>query len=362
MASIGLTALQTNRMAQILSSIEGFSLGDMVDYAIRLQNPLGHPDPIIEGSYTTLSFNSNKRPVKPGTSIVWDSTQTIKQWEELDADGVMWYLRASNAEDISGEAAGSPIAWSITNLGPSGLRPGTVSITRSGGGLSLTDDGAGNLTGTGGSGTVDYEAGTGTVTLDSPGGSPETMTIVGASEGGTVGHDTGTYALVVTGNAFPAVLDWVLEYEQVAYSTILVLAGPLAQVPASAEVTLTLTRADGSVFPLGTALDLRSSFVETKPLDFGDSTVSKYVDGLRAILKNAASADSLEVIVKTSNRVEGPYEEWGPYSLNVLDRVVRFRVPIAKYYIFRFQDNSVQGRWNMGEWEVFGQPSSRRFL
>jgi hypothetical protein len=125
--------------------------------------------------------------------------------------------------------------------------------------------------------------------------------------------------------------------------------------------TMILTKNDGTMINLNSAVDSLESFVETKDLDFGDQRVVKSLDTLFVKLRDAPDIDNFSVIVKYR---ENPNDTLvtGQTSMAPTDLGPIFlRLQDSPIFRLRFQDLGVQSLWKLGGFEIYGETYGERF-
>ena len=112
---------------------------------------------------------------------------------------------------------------------------------------------------------------------------------------------------------------------------------------------------------LNTALDSATCFIETKDLDLGAPDFAKVLQQVYSEIEGRTGAPGLKLIIKYRDSLQDPLQELAPISLSSQKPGVNVRPPQAKYYRFRFEDDSISIIWKLSRMELFGQLGGRRF-
>ena len=112
------------------------------------------------------------------------------------------------------------------------------------------------------------------------------------------------------------------------------------------------TRSDVNVL---TAFQGDQVYVETKPIDFGNSKTRKSLACLVFNVTGAGSLGSLECYVGYSDRLKDGPTWTGPYSLSDQDEALWLKLPESRFFYLKFQDLLPETAWKLSAIEAYGR-------
>ncbi len=130
----------------------------------------------------------------------------------------------------------------------------------------------------------------------------------------------------------------------------------------SGVATITQTKVDGTKLTLGQAFAGSTAFVETTDIDFGSIEFRKMIRTIRYVIETRPTLGHFFLTIKHRDSIEDGLLSTTPIDLGVggSDSPVSIRVPVARFYRFRFEDTAVQKRWKLGAFDIFGTIAGQR--
>jgi hypothetical protein len=114
------------------------------------------------------------------------------------------------------------------------------------------------------------------------------------------------------------------------------------------------------VLNLGTAVETATAWIETKPIDFGESSFVKFLDKMIYNIRGRQTSPYLKLEIRGSDDEEGPFG-----LLDTLDVALEdpgwTDPPGQRYYKFKFIDEVVGVRWALHGFEVHGGLGGEEF-
>ena len=109
--------------------------------------------------------------------------------------------------------------------------------------------------------------------------------------------------------------------------------------------------------PVGFAADTLVCFVRSKPIDSGDSRLSKHIS--RVFSEVANRTESLKLLIYGQSLVNGPRTLLAELDLMVEDQQKK-RLKGTKYFVLELRDETVTDLWEVSRLLIEGEPGSGR--
>lgn len=124
--------------------------------------------------------------------------------------------------------------------------------------------------------------------------------------------------------------------------------------------TMFLKKAEGQTVAISAYIRTASSWVETKPLDFGKDNLVKYIEKILYNVRGRSESPSLRLEVRGSDDEEGPFELLDTIYIGLEDP--GYTDPDGKrFYKLKLIDPAVQKRWALHGLTIFGEPGGEEF-
>jgi len=128
----------------------------------------------------------------------------------------------------------------------------------------------------------------------------------------------------------------------------------------SGAITLFLTLHSGGVVNLGTAAETATAWIETKPLDFGQDSVVKFLDKILYNIRGRQESPYLCLEIRGADDEEGPFDLLD--SINVSQEDPAFTDPPGqRFFKLKFIDTIVSSRWALHGFSVYGELGGDEF-
>ena len=129
---------------------------------------------------------------------------------------------------------------------------------------------------------------------------------------------------------------------------------------ASAAITIFFTPLGGIKTSLGIATGVTTSFIRTKALNIGSDELSYFIDKIVSHVTDSAKQTRLSLEISGSDSEDGPFDLLDTIDLSLEDPGYT-DPPGSRYYQFKFVDISVQERWQLHGFDVYGEPGGEEF-